>query len=83
MEKSTLINYICEHATVQETITRNTYCVRFPNPHSAKLFTSNDVESLVERVWEFSQTNDGRKMIEGLDFSAYTDENYNPEEESE
>jgi len=37
----------------------------------------------VERVWEFSQTNDGRKMIEGLDFSAYTDENYNPDVDEE
>ncbi len=83
MEKSTVINYVCEHATVQETITRNTYCVRFPNPSSSKFFTANDVETLVERVFSFVETNEGRKMIEGLDFSAYTDENYNPEEESE
>lgn len=83
MKKSTVINYVCEHAIMQETITRNAYSVRFPNPHSAKLFTANDIETLVERVFAFANTDDGRKSLEGLDFSAYTDENYNSEEESE
>lgn len=82
MEKSTVINYVCEHAGVQEKITRNTYSVRFPSPHHRKFFTADDPEGLVEKIWDFIQTNEGRKMIEGLDFSAYTDENYNSEEES-
>lgn len=83
MEKSIVINYVCEHAGVQEKITRNTYSIRFPHPSSSRFFTADDPEGLVEKIWNFVQTNEGRKLASGYDFSAYTDENYNPEEESE
>lgn len=80
MDKNTVINYVCEHVTVQESLSRNTYIVRFPNPHSAKFFKADDPETLVEKVWDFSQTSEGRKAIKDLDFSAYTDEKYNSDE---
>lgn len=83
MEKSTIINYVCENATVQESLVRNAYCVRFPTPHSSKFFTANDVETLLERVWEFCQTDEGRKLISQYDFTAYTDEFYIPNGEEE
>lgn len=81
MDKSTVINYVCEHAMVQETVIKNIYFVRFPNPHSSKNFQSDDPEGLVENIWNFIQTNEGKKLINGLDFSAYLDENYNSEGE--
>lgn len=83
MDKSIVVNYVCEHATVQETLSRNVYTVRFPNPHSARFFKADDPETLVEKVWSFVQTTDGRKSVAGLDFSAYTDENYSSEGEEE
>ena len=83
MDKSIVINYVCEHATVQETISRNVYSVRFPNPNSTRFFTADDPETLVEKVWSFVQTNEARKSIAELDFSAYTDENYNSEGDEE
>jgi hypothetical protein len=81
MEKSTVINYVCEHALVSETITRNTYSIRFPHPLSSRFFTANDPEGLVEKIWDFVQTSEGQKLASGYDFSAYKDENYNSDEE--
>jgi len=83
MEKSTIINYVCEHVMFDEFSSDGTRIVRFPFPVSENVFTASSEESLVNKIWNYVQTNDGRKLIEGLDFSAYTDENYNPEEESE
>jgi len=80
MDKNTIINFVCEHATVAETITKSVYSVRFPSS-TGKFFTADDTEVLVNKVYAFTETNEGQKLIAGYDFSAYTDENYNTEEE--
>lgn len=83
MEKSTIINYVCEHALVSELVTHNNYSVRFPYPNSSMIFTASDPETLVDRVWNYVNTTEGRNLIVKRDFTEYTDEFYVPSGDEE
>lgn len=79
MKKSTIVNYVCHNAFLLELSTHNNYSVRFPLPDSEMIFVANDLETLIERVWNFVNTNAGTNLVNHYDFTEYLEENYNPE----
>lgn len=74
MEKSTVINYVCENSFTDEF--SKSRLVRFPYPSSGMIFSAKDDETLVGRIWNYIQTVDGRKLISKVDFTSYEDEFY-------
>lgn len=80
MDKSTITNYVCEHAIISENVVDRPYSVNFATFSFTKTFFGSDIENLTENVWNFCQTDRGSKLMGEIDFSAYTDENYNSED---
>ena len=72
MKKIQAQNYVMENARYMPDAPQNAcYFVRFPKPTSTKNIFSGDTRELVEKVYQFAKTIDGRRLCRDVDFSEY------------
>lgn len=55
-------NFVIENARYMEDSPNKPYFVRFPTAHSPKVFFSEDTAELVEQVFKFGKTKEGKEL---------------------
>lgn len=82
MKKKQAVNFVCTHGLFQEDAPDNSkYFVRFPTSFSTKVIFAPDTESLVEKLFRFSLTKEGKELWNILD--KETQESYNKYQSSD
>jgi cytochrome c peroxidase len=84
MKMSDAITYVQQNARYMETAPKNAkYFVKFPAPYSSKTFHSGDTRELVDMVYLFAKTKQGREMWDRVKDSWKKVNEIEPEEEND
>ena len=86
MKRIEAVNFVIKNARYMGDAPQKPYFVRFPFPYSSgKIFFSADTEDLVEQVFNFGKTKEGRELWSKTEVGEYLEleEDYGEDEEEE
>jgi hypothetical protein len=81
MNKIQAVNYVRTNGRYSENSPNNKYFVRFPNPYGRMVFFSSDTLDLVEQIFRYSKSKEGKEKCQDRDWSKYNTYCWNEEEE--
>ena len=62
IHKNQAVNYVCVNARFMDDAPTTPYFVRFPTFYGGKIFFSDDTNNLVDQLFAFGRTKEGKEL---------------------